>query len=48
MNLAGGMGTRALDTHDFARRRPQKTFVNMAAAGVAGAKNENSGFHGVF
>jgi hypothetical protein len=39
------MGTGALDIDEIARRRPQKAFGDVATAGVAGTKNENSGFH---
>jgi hypothetical protein len=45
MDVTGRMGTGALDIDEIARRRPQKAFGDVAAAGVAGTKNENSGFH---
>jgi hypothetical protein len=39
------MGTGALDIDEVARRRAEKAFANMAAAGVAGAKDQDGRFH---
>jgi hypothetical protein len=44
MDLSGGIGTSALDVRQFAQCGAQKAFADMAAAGVAGAENENGWF----
>jgi len=45
MDETGRLGAGALDIHQVARRPAQKTFRDMAAAGIAGAENENGGLH---
>jgi hypothetical protein len=47
MNMAGGIRAGALNVCEIARRPSQKTFRDVAATGIAGAKNQDGWFHGV-
>jgi hypothetical protein len=45
MNVASGFRASALDVRSVAQCGAQKTFADVAAAGIAGAENEDGGFH---
>jgi len=45
MNITGRIRSGALDVYQFAGRGAQKALGHVAAAGVAGAKDENNWFH---
>ena len=45
MNVAGRIGAGALDIENVAGGLTKDAFGKMAAAGVAGAKDEDGGFH---
>src|SRR5664280_1122395 len=45
MNIAGGLGPRALHVERIARHRAQNAFGKMAAARIARAEDEDSRFH---
>jgi hypothetical protein len=45
VDVARRIGAGALDIREIAERGAQKTFADMAAAGVARAEDEDGGFH---
>jgi ubiquinone/menaquinone biosynthesis C-methylase UbiE len=44
MDMAGGLGAGALNVRQIAERGSQKTFADVAAAGIASAEDEDGGF----